>query len=124
MRSFRIAISTVLVSFALTACTSTGGGQSVSYGIKYFGKCGALHDGDTLVTSYNRKSGKTTAYAIGTGCKNSHPRGEEINFSTFDTMQIQGFFVRGMKTNKEGVTRRTIIRKEGARYVVRSAVVK
>ncbi|QRF54352.1 hypothetical protein D4A92_22810 (plasmid) [Rhizobium rosettiformans] len=122
--SFRIVVSTLFVSMGLAACTSTGGGQAASYGIKYSGQCGALYNGEALVTTYNRKSKRTTAYAIGKGCKNSHPRGEEVNFTTFDTMQIEGAFVRGMRTNKEGVTRRTIIRKDGARYAARSAVVK
>ncbi|QGG93573.1 hypothetical protein GH983_23975 (plasmid) [Agrobacterium sp. MA01] len=122
--SFRIVLSSLFVSIGLSACTSTGGGQTTSYGIKYAGQCGALYNGEALVTTYNRKSGKTTAYAIGKNCKKSHPRGQEVNFTTFDTMQIEGSFVRGMRTNKEGVTRRTIIRQDGARYAARSAVVK
>lgn len=121
MRIYAISLSAVVVAVGLAACTSTTGTGPASFNIKYFGQCGALYDGDRLVTRYSARSGKTTAYATGKGCSKVHPDAETVSFSLLDTISVDGFVVRGERTNKEGVTRRTIIRKEGARYTARSS---
>jgi hypothetical protein len=75
----------------------------------------ALYDGDKLVTRYSGRSGKTTARATGKACSKSHSDAEAVSFSFLDALGPEGFVARGEKTDEEGVTRRTIIRKEGAR---------
>jgi hypothetical protein len=122
MKIHTVSLSVVLMAVGVAGCTSTAGMGPASFNIKYFGQCGALYDGDKLVTRYSGRTGKRTAYATGKGCSKSHPDAETVSFSLLDTISLGGFFVRGERTNKEGVTRRTIIRKEGARYVVRSSV--
>lgn len=120
----KVSVWKVVVAFIFLGLVSTNAMAKEDYNIKYFGQCGALYDGDRIVTSYSATTGKTTAFTIGKGCKNSHPDASRLIFSNFDSLQIKDFYVRGMKTNKEGMTRRTIIRKEGARYRVRGSVVK
>ncbi|TPP03939.1 hypothetical protein [Rhizobium glycinendophyticum] len=69
MKPHRVSISVGMISIGLAAFASTSALAKEDFNIKYFGKCGALYDGDKLVTRYSGKSGKTTGYAIGTGCK-------------------------------------------------------
>lgn len=120
MNPYKFIISIFIIAVSVVGCTSMNAAAKDNYNIKYFGKCGALYNGDKLVTLYSSKSGKTTGYAIGVGCRKSHPDAARVGFSIYESLQIEGFFVRGVKT-KDGVTRRTIIRKEGGRYNVRSS---
>ncbi|TPP03928.1 hypothetical protein [Rhizobium glycinendophyticum] len=111
----------VAITIALASCSTVPGGAP-QFNMKYFGKCGLLHDGDKLVTKYDKKTRKRNAYVLGENCKTSYPNGGDIYYSTFDSLSIEKFLVRGVRTNKEGITRYTIIRKNGARYVSSSRV--